>query len=293
MAASIHCESVVSEAIRAVVLHIFPTASAAVRESIAEGYERGQKELPAPEISSEAFLRAIPPDAFQEAPEKLLWADLFVATAGVFGNAATVARFTEAYLRPAAAATRRASAASDFHHEVFSLLCHRLLVAPAGSEPRLRQYRGRGPLRSWLKATAVRIAVNATANKTPDDEDSLETELYETFQSPEHASISAESRSLFLQALTASVKSLETEDQLLLRLYFVDGVKMDSIGVMLQKSKSWVSRRIDKIAAQLWTRIRAALKDEGGLRASEFESLIRAAQSRISLRLSKVLPLSP
>src|SRR5262249_11180137 len=99
---------------------------------------------------AEQLSRAADPDA---ALDQLHVADLYLAFACAAGDASALRAFA-AQLASAGAAVRGVDASPAFVDEVLQRLQTRVLVAEAGSAPRILEDAGRGPLENWLRAGA-------------------------------------------------------------------------------------------------------------------------------------------
>ena len=118
--------------------------------------EAGRRAWPDLEVAAEAFC------AFADAHHAELAhaADLYLAFSAGQASAKGLAHLDQILRAQTAAAVRRFSRGPDFAHEVEQRLRSRLLVAEPGEEPRVLQYAGRGPLASWIRAAALRVAID-------------------------------------------------------------------------------------------------------------------------------------
>jgi RNA polymerase sigma-70 factor (ECF subfamily) len=161
----------------------------------------------------------------------------------------------------------------------------------AGQEPRILTYAGRAALSSWLRVTAMRFALNmkASASNGPPRHADLMDQLLADEASPERRLAAAKARPLFQTALEEAVRSISDRDRTLLRLCFMDGLTVDSIGGMYGVHRATAARWIADIRRRVLQHVRSLLADEPGVHASEFDSLARLVRSELHLTLKRVL----
>ena len=83
--------------------------------------------------------------------------------------------------------------------------------------------------------------------------------------------------------------SLSPRERTLLKLHTLDGLSLEQIGPLYKKDKSTISRWLAKAQQQLHEVTRAQLVSALALTPHELESVLRAAQSELSLSLSRLL----
>lgn len=228
-------------------------------------------------------------------PERTLDAvaaeDLFLACACTHGHPKALAALEESQLPAVARAVAGLDTTGVLGDEVQQVLREKLLLPRPGGLPRIADYAGQGPLKAWLKAAAIRHALNL---KRPGHrEDAIEDERLSSLPmaapNPELALIRRKHKQHFAAAFAAALSSLTPRERTLLKLHTLDGLPLDQIGPLYQKDKSTISRWIAKAQQQLHEVTRAQLVAALKLTPHELESVLRAAQSELSLSLSRLL----
>ena len=207
-------------------------------------------------------------------------ADLYLACAALAGDRAAMAVLDARVLRPAAASTRRIGRTEDFVDDVHQRLRERLLLAERGQAARLSDYAGAGPLVSWAKVAATRVALNL---KPPPKRDvPLEIEVMADPRSdPELSVIGKKNAAKLSEAFRDAAKTLTDEERVLLRYHFVDGLNFEQIAPLFQTHRSTISRRIAATRKRLLELTQKTLRERFKVSVSEASSLIREAKSRM------------
>lgn len=173
--------------------------------------------------------------------------------------------------------------------EVTQLARERLLMPAADGRSRLTDYSGEGPLGAWLRAMAVRLALNA---KRPGARELPVAELPDSplaDPDPELALLRARHREAFKGAFTAALGELVPRDRTLLRLTALDGLSCAQVGKMYGKDASTISRWLAQVRAVLLQRTRLLLAQQLSLSDSALDSVMRAADSELAFGLSALL----
>jgi RNA polymerase sigma-70 factor (ECF subfamily) len=176
-----------------------------------------------------------------------------------------------------------AAARQDVYQQMLLHLC-------AGEAPRILTYAGRAALSSWLRVTALRFALNMRCSARSGQRTSdfgLELLLSEGAD-PERQMAVERARPLFQTALQAAIGNLADRDRTLLRLCFLDGLAIDTIGEMYGVHRATAARWIADIRHRILKHVQSSLARDSDLHASEFESLARLVRSELHLSLKRV-----
>jgi RNA polymerase sigma-70 factor (ECF subfamily) len=168
--------------------------------------------------------------------------------------------------------------------EVTQLVRERLLV-----EKKLADFSGEGSLASWLRAVAVRVALNA---RRPGAREELVSQLPDAplaDPDPELALLRAHHREAFRAAFTEALAVLSARDRTILRLTALDGLSLARVGQMYGKDASTVSRWLASSREVLLQRTRASLARSLQLSDSALDSVMRAADSELHLSIARLL----
>lgn len=213
--------------------------------------------------------------------------ELYLAWAAGQGDAAAL-RHVERLIEPEAdAAARRIDRAPLFADEVRQAMRVRLLVAEHG-RVRIADYAGRGPLRGWIGVAAVRVALNLRRGRAPVEHDIL-AELVSTEADPELRHLKTLYRAEFRDALEAALRALPDRSRALLRLSFVDGMKMAQLARLYGVHETTASRWISRAAADVAEDARRRLMERLSLSPSSLDSVSRMVLSNLDLSIARVL----
>lgn len=270
-----------------------PAPSAALEGALAQA--AGAARSAHPELSSvtdEALARHLASCA--SSPEELATlqaADVLLALACALGHVRALEELHRRMGQVVPRAVARLRSNGAFLEEVRQLLSQRLLVPAEGSAARVLDYKGKGPLERWLRAAALRVALNLIeTDKSPREQgDSAIRALPDQGGDPEMLLLRRRYAPEFKQAVEAALKSLSTKERNFLRLYFVEGLTVEQIGAMQGAHKSTVSRWLTRARETVGVQVRALLGDRLKLSAGELESLMGLLQSELELSLLRVL----
>jgi RNA polymerase sigma-70 factor (ECF subfamily) len=207
-------------------------------------------------------------------------ADLLLAAACVDQQPAALADLDRRLVTEVRRALGGVDPATD---DVTQLVRERLLV---GTPPRIAEYAGQGPLSAWLRAVAVRTALNARRGGARESPVSSPPDS-PVSRDPELALLRERFRDAFRRAFADAVSRLSPRERTVLRLSVVDGLTLERIGAIYRKDASTISRWLDAARRALHEHTRAALQPH--VPPGEFDSVLRAADSELNLSLSRLL----
>jgi len=227
----------------------------------------------------------------QAALEQLHVSDLYLAFACASGEVNALRAFA-AQLASAGSAVRGVDASPAFVDEVLQRLQTRVLVAEAGSAPRILEYAGRGSLENWLRAGALRLALNARRDARRGPDPLPEVSQFEAAAPTgdlQFELMRSRYGADFGRALRQSFQELESQERNILRLHFLEGLSLNQIGAMYQVNKSTISRRMARARETLLGRTRERLEQMLSLTPSDLDSLLELLGPRLDLSLASVL----
>ncbi|WP_245919801.1 sigma factor-like helix-turn-helix DNA-binding protein [Melittangium boletus] len=224
--------------------------------------------------------------------ETLAVADLYLACACLQGMSSAIQVLEDHFLArlPSQLGSRRLSA--SVIDEVCQLMRIHLLVGTREMGPQLASYKGQGPLETWLRISAARMAVKLSPSSAEShEEDVLESlaALPAPEPSPELELIRSRYRRDFLQALRDAFKSLSPDQRHLLRLHFGDGLSTPVLGRLFAKNQSTIWRRLQEARMAVYEETKRLLGERLGLNSKDFMSLLWMLDSQLNLSLSQVL----
>jgi len=214
-------------------------------------------------------------------------ADVFLAWAAGRGEAAALRRFERLVAPDLEATARRVDRSPAFVDEVRQVLRVRLLVADKG-RVRIHDYVGRGPLRGWVGVAALRVALNLRHRPASSGPEIL-AELVSGEADPELRHLKTLYRAEFREALEAALAALPERRRAILRLCYVDGLKLADLARLYRVHESTASRWLSQAAAEVADEARRRLVARLALSPSSLESVTRMVVSNLDLSIARIL----
>lgn len=221
-------------------------------------------------------------------------ADLYLAYGCARGLPAALARFEELCIPMARAAIAKLDGRPELVADVLQELRTRLLCKSAAESPRIASYRGRGALSGWVRAAAVRLALNRLrdqkrAGEVPAESPAEEDLGVAAVGDPELGFIRAHYREHFRAAFTAALAQLTSRERTLLRMQLLDGLTEEQMGAMYGAHRVTIARWLGRARRQLLTETQRLLAERLGLPSGQLESITGLVPSRLDLSLSRLL----
>ena len=223
--------------------------------------------------------------------EQLHLSDLNLAFGCAEGDSCALRSFGT-LLSSVAGAVRSVDGTPSFVDEILQRLRTRVLVPEDGRSARILDYAGRGSLENWLRAGALRLALNARRDARRGPEPLPDASLWEPAAPTAERTLEllrGKYATEFGSALRDAFGSLEAGERNVLRMHFLEGLSLNQIAAMYQVNKSTISRRMAKARETLLERTRAKLERVLGLPPKELDSLLEQLGPRLDLSLSSVL----
>lgn len=219
-----------------------------------------------------------------ESMARLRGADLLLASACALQRPAALAAI-DPLVRDE---VRRAVTALDpmLVDDVQQLVREKLFV---GEGARIAEYAGDGPLGAWLRAVAVRLALNVRRQGGREVAQSHLPELPLADPDPELALLRQRYREAFRRAFAEAIASLSPRERTVLKLHTLDGLTLARIGAMYRKDLSTISRWLEQIRKTLLERTRERLGASLALETTALESLMRVADGELTVSLARLL----
>jgi RNA polymerase sigma-70 factor (ECF subfamily) len=226
--------------------------------------------------------------------------DLYLTWGCGAGQPAALAGF-ETHLARARPSVARIDGAPAFVDEVLQVMRIRLLVGEEREgeqrEPKILQYRGRGPLDGWLGVTARRLALSlkGEGNGAHVDRgvDLLEMVALSSERDPVLDQVRlrylGDFRQVVREEVRQAIAGLSFEDRNLLRWHVVENLSLRKLATVRGTHVSSVSRDYARVRAAILAHVREALKTRTGLPTRDVESVLEGLLSRISLSIGGLL----
>jgi RNA polymerase sigma-70 factor (ECF subfamily) len=174
--------------------------------------------------------------------------------------------------------------------EALQRLREKLLLPRDGAPPRIADYSGRGPLGSFLRVSAVRVALSRKRleGKRPASDEAL-AQVIPPSADVELDYIKLRSREVFAEAFAHALSSLAPKERNLLRLHYVEGLNIERIGALEGVHRATVARRLHACREAMLAATRERLRRKLRLQSHEVDSLFRLVASRFELSLRRAL----
>ncbi|HTQ42858.1 MAG TPA: sigma-70 family RNA polymerase sigma factor [Polyangiaceae bacterium] len=246
-------------------------------------YEEGRRAWPDIALDREVFDRHVAERApEQDSRASLRGGDLYIACACGRGDDRALEAFDRRYLTEVPSFLAGRNPSQRLVDDVRQLLRERLFV-----EGKIHQYSGRGSLQAWLRVVTLRLTSNLRRQDRHHEE--LHDALPAMAMDPELQVIRGRYSREFQVALRAALDALDAEERTLLRLFYLDGLNIDRIGVVFGVSRATVGRRMISVRERILDEMHRLLRLKLGASQEELASLLRAVRSELAMSLSVVL----
>ena len=228
-------------------------------------------------------------------------ADLVLAAACIAQEPTAHAAF-DSVLTEVDAAGASTRSPRDLIDDVKQLIRVQLLVARDGKPPGIAGYRGKGPLRGWVRITATRELIRhqrKRARELPAGMPgsagigmAIDRPLDEALGDagdPLLSELKAEYRSEFATALREAITELSAEDRTLLRQQIVDQLSIDEIGAAFGVHRATAARWLQRARGALVAATRGRLAARLKVSVDEIDSVIRLVQSQLDASVVRYL----
>jgi len=217
-------------------------------------------------------------------------ADLALACACVLGEASAHAAF-DSVLTEVDAAGASTKANPDLVTEVKQLLRVQLLVAAGDRPAGINGYRGKGPLRGWVRITATRELIRHKKRQerhVGDGDAGLEAVLI-IGNDPVLEKLKTEYRTQFAAALRDAIADLSAEDRMLLRQSIVEKMSIDEVGAAFGVHRATAARWLNRARGALVGATHKRLAERLDLPVEQMESVIKLVQSQLDASVIRFL----
>jgi RNA polymerase sigma-70 factor len=243
------------------------------------------------EFAAHVALHAPPGDERLAHVRALKAEDLYLASACLARLPGAAEALDRHYLSSVPAFIAHVDASRAFVDEVTQLLRERLLVPKGDARPRIADYTGRGALVSWLRVTAVHLAVDLKRQPHQArriDDPALLDELAEDSE-PELQVLRARHAEALADALRRALAALTSEHRVILRMYFALGQSTGHIATALRVDRSTAARKLTAAREAVYLETRRLLKEQLAIATDEFSSLARALHDQLDVSLTGLL----
>lgn len=267
-------------------------AHPASRSALAHCVSRGRAAWPALALDEAAFVayvRArVPPESLEAAHAEDLWLACACAQA-VPGAVEAFDRTHAADVRAVHAQARPPRPALD---DVEQALRAKLFVGPP---PKIADYAGLGPLRSWVRVVGARVLVDLArapsqgARETPRGGDDFFLAVPSPDGDPELEYLKRTYRTELRQAFEEAARALSPEERNVLREHYAHGLSIDEIAAAHGVHRATAARRIEGAREAVMRGTRQRLMQKLRLSRRELESVVRLIESQLHVTIDRVL----
>lgn len=244
-------------------------------------------------VAMVAFVaRQIAPGEVGQQLEGLRPADLHLACACALRTPSAIEVFDKLLTREVDLALARMRVGPARTSDVKQLVRQRLFVGPDGGPGKILEYGGRGDLRRWVRAVAVRTCLNDLRKgrlEVSADEETLIAQHAIAGDDPEIDYMKRTYARQFQAAFAAALSQLPAREQTLLRYHHVDGLNIDEIGAIYRVHRVTAFRWLEKARSVLIDATLATLRAQLQLSARELDSVLRMIRSQVHLSLVRQL----
>jgi RNA polymerase sigma-70 factor, ECF subfamily len=218
-------------------------------------------------------------------------ADLYLAGACAVGDPAAIALLDAelpGIVRPALA--RLGVPRSDDEEIVQRVRIALFSPGPDGTRG-ITGYSGRGELRSYVRAMAVRQALRRIEREeqpSPDGDEGLAL-LPDRADSPELRLLKERCRAELRGAFATALAAIAPRARTLLRQHYLDGLTVDVLGRLYRVHRATAARWIDAARADVLREVRRHLRVTLELGPDALESAVALVRSQLDLSLARLL----
>lgn len=253
-----------------------------------EAFSAGRQAWPGINLDRQAFASRIGVMALDPGALAQRGPDLYLAVACLENDPVALTLFERTFLAQVPRQLGRLLLSREEEDELRQRLRVKLLVGPTA---KILEFKGSGPLGAWVRVCALRLALDLTA--APEILKKNDTQALDTLMAATPGGevlLDAERhREAFRMALQEALAALTTKDKTILRLHFLDGMNIDSLGVMFRVHRATVARWLVSIRSGVLNHVRQRLSLDFGASASEARSLVRLLGNDVQLSIQRIL----
>ena len=169
---------------------------------------------------------------------------------------------------------------------------------------KLSYYSGRGSLAGWLRAVVSQLAVDEyrkqskyvqieetrefenLANESAENSDNQKIVAHG--ENPEELFADKQTRRDVSEALKEAIRRLDSEDKLILKLYYFDDLNLKDIGATLGFHEATASRKVVRIQTEIRKSVEKILTGEKHWKPEEVKRYLAETASKLDLSVEKL-----
>lgn len=241
-------------------------------------------------VDADAFVKDLAAKAEGAGTSELHASDVYLALGCLQGDRAALMHFEARLIPEAGRALLRLRLGSAEVDETLQRVREKLLVRTAEA-PLIASYSGRGALGAWVRAVAVREALDEKRKVARRGTTVSETGLAEMAarDEPELLRMKELYAEPFKAAFRDALGGLAARDRNVLRMIYVDGLTAEQVGLAFGVHRVSVARWIGGIRTSLFERTRETLSERLKLTHTELGSLTRLCLSQLDVSIERLL----
>ena len=214
--------------------------------------------------------------------------DLYLAVGAARGDAAAISVIDRTCIAKVDVALHGMLSASEID-DLKQQLRQRLFVGTTGA-PKILDYAGRGELRAWVRASAVRAAISVLRSQKREHvhRQDLWIAAPEIGVDPTIDHLRPRLQTEFRAAFEAALRSLETRERNLLKHHFLDGLSTDELATLHRVHRATAFRWLTRARERLLAQTRQALAARLSLGRSELDSIMRLVDSQLEVSVVRL-----
>lgn len=164
------------------------------------------------------------------------------------------------------------------------------LLAPGEGARGIAGYAGRGDLRAFVRAVAVKLALKRlTREAGPATDDDVLDMLPDAGDSPELRVLKERCRGDLRSAFATALAALTPHERTLLRQHYLDGLSIDALAPLHRVHRATCARWLETARASVLRGVRRHLQATLALGAGELDSAVDLVRSQLDLSLARHL----
>jgi len=225
-------------------------------------------------------------------PPAIYAGDVLLAFACVRGLADAVNVFATAFRGVIRRVMARRGVEQADTDDVSQSVFERLLVGtPAGSAPKIAEYRGNGPLRSWVSTTAATTLAmmrrSAARRREQPDDGTDQIALHQA--DPELRYLKERYKVEIEAAVVRALARLDDRQRTLLKMQLGERVSIDRLGAMYGVNRATAARWLVAAREALVSGARDEIRAELHLTETEYDSLTALVRSDLHVSIARHL----
>jgi len=262
---------------------------------LANAYAAGCAAWPRIEVDPARYVRHLAAVLDETDPEivqtlrSLQVGDLYLACACVYGNSTAISTLERDFIANLEAPLRSTGLDAHGADEVKQRVREFVLVGAHGI-PGVANYRGRGQLRSWLRAVALRQAMGEFRGRRPaSGGDEVLQAIPAIAENAELAPWKEQYADAFRIAFEQAIAALDERQRNLLRQHHIDRLSIDALATLYRIHRATAARWVAAARSALVAGVRERVVQQLAISGSDLDSALRLVRSQLDVSIHRLL----